>query len=145
MYKDIVDKKGNTFYALKADIVNKAQDDLGIIIPVELKEFYDQIGYGFLRSEEENFNRILDPYSLCEFRFREGQFANSPDLDIYEEDERDKLIFFEICEGVFLSIGFSKENKGKIFSGNKQIADSLREFLIKYQTNEDYWEVEPEN
>lgn len=140
MFKDIVNKKGNKFYSIKPDAVNKAQEDLGIILPKELKEFYEEIGYGFLNSEEDYFNRIMDPYSLCEFRFRKGQFANDPELESYEEDEKDKLIFFEICEGVYLSIGFSKENSGKIFSGDKIIADSLKEFLIKYQENERYYE-----
>ena len=140
MIKDVINKKGNTFYSLKPGAVNRAQDALGIILPKELKEFYEQVGYGFLDSKEENFNRIMDPNSLCEFRFRKGQFSNDPELEIYEDDERDKLIFFEICEGVYLSIGFSNENNGKVFSGEKVIADSLKEFLIKYQENEQYFE-----
>ncbi len=140
MFKEIVNIEGNKFYSLKADIVNKAEDELGIILPKELKKFYEEVGYGFLNTKEDNFNRILDPNSLCEFRFRKGQFANDSELDIYEEDEKDKLIFFEICEGMYLSIGFSKENKGKIFSFEKNIADSLKDFLIKYQIDERYFE-----
>lgn len=140
MFKDIVNKKGNEFYLLDSEVVSKAQDSLGIILPKELKEFYEQVGYGFLNSKEENFNRFMDPNSICEFRFREGQFANDPELELYEEYERDKLIFFEICEGVYLSIGFTKENYGKIFSGDKVIADNLKEFLINYQDDESYFE-----
>lgn len=140
MFKDIVNKKGNKFYPLDLKVVRKAQDDLGIILPQELKEFYEQIGYGFFNSKEENFNRLMDPNSICEFRFREGQFENDPELELYEEYERDKLVFFEICEGVYLSIGFTKENNGKIFSGEKVIANNLKEFLINYQDNEHYFE-----
>lgn len=139
MFKEVVNKEGNKFYSLKADALKNAQEDLGIILPKDLKKFYEEIGYGFLNSREENFNRIMDPYSLCDFRLRKGQFANDPELEVYEEDERDKLIFFEICEGVYLSIGFSKENYGKIYSGKKKIADSLIEFLIKYQNDENYY------
>lgn len=140
MFKKIVKNAGNKFYTVKGTKVLKAQDDLGIIIPKELKDFYEQIGYGFLYSEEGNINRIMDPNSLCEFRFRKGQFANDPELDMYEGYERDKLVFFEICEGVFLSIGFSKNNNGKIFNGEKIIADNLKEFLIQYQEDERYFE-----
>ena len=116
MFKDLLENKGNRFYTVNAESVKKAQEDLGIILPDELRKFYEQIGYGFLSSEEENFNRIMDPSSLCDFRFREGQFENDPELDIYEEDEIDKLIFFEVCEGLFFSIGFTKNNRGKIFT-----------------------------
>ena len=140
MFKDIVNREGNKFYSLKKDAVDKAQEDLGIILPKELKEFYEEIGYGFLNSEEDYFNRIMDPQSLCEFRFREGQFANDSELDVYEDYEQDCLVFFEICEGSYLSIGFSKNNNGKIFSEDKIIADSLKEFLIKYQDNERYFD-----
>lgn len=140
MFKDIVNKRGNKFYTLEVCVINEAQKDLGIILPKEIREFYEEIGYGFLNSEEGYFNRIMDPHSLCEFRFREGQFANDPELDIYKDYEYDKLVFFEICEGEYLSIGFSKKNSGKIFSGEEKIADSLKEFLINYQDNERYFE-----
>lgn len=140
MFKDIVNRKGNKFYSLDKNAVDRAQEDLGIIIPKELREFYEEIGYGFLNSEEGYFNRIMDPQSLCEFRFREGQFANNPELDIYEGYEQDGLIFFEICEGSYLSIGFSKKNNGKIISEDKIIANSLKEFLIKYQDDERYFD-----
>ena len=140
MFKDIVNRKGNKFYSLDKNAVDRAQEDLGIIIPKELREFYEEIGYGFLNSEEGYYNRIMDPQSLCEFRFREGQFANNPELDIYEGYEQDGLIFFEICEGSYLSIGFSKKNNGKIINEDKIIANSLKEFLIKYQDDERYFD-----
>ena len=38
------------------------------------------------------------------------------------------------------NIGFTKENYGKIFSGDKVIADNLKEFLINYQDDESYFE-----
>ena len=44
-----------------------------------------------------------------------------------------------MVEGSYLSIGFSKDNKGQIFDGNKKIANDLVEFLIKYQENELYF------
>lgn len=61
----------------------------------------------------------VDPESICEFRNRSGQFAGNPELDIYADAEKDKLIFFEVCEGYYLSIGFSKLNNGKIYDGKK--------------------------
>ena len=136
MYKELINKKGNKFYSVKEQTIIKAQENLGITFPKELQDFYIEVGYGFLKSERMNFNRIMDPISVSEFRLREGQFSNNTELDMYDKYERDKLIFFEICEGCYLSIGFSKGNKGAIFDGNKKICKNLKEFLINYQDNE---------
>lgn len=54
-------------------------------------------------------------------------------------NERDKILFFEISEGTYLSIGFSKNNNGKVFYGKNKIANSLKEFLRKYQEDEHYF------
>ena len=140
MYESIVNKMDNKFYAVESSRITEAQTELGIIFPKDLKCFYEEIGYGFLSSRMDNFNRIMDPNSICEFRQRDGQFANDPELEMYVNYERDRLIFFEVCEGYFLSIGFAKRNNGKIYSGSKMIANSLEEFLIKYQANEMYFQ-----
>lgn len=139
MYEKIVYREGNNFYPLKNSEVKEAQENIGITFPKDLRVFYNEIGYGFLKSNEENFNRIMDPGSVSEFRLREGQFANDSELEIYSNYERDKLVFFEVCEGYYLSIGFSKTNNGKIFDGNKEIANNLEQFLMQYQDNERYF------
>lgn len=139
MFENIIDKEKNKFYNIPENVISEVEEKLDMVFPIELLEFYKEIGYGFLDSERGNFNRIMDPESICEFRFREGQFNNDSELEIYEEDEKDKIIFFEICEGIYLSIGFSEDNNGKIFYGQNMIAGSLKEFLIKYQENEQYY------
>ena len=138
MFEKIINRTGNKFYSVNSNTVEEAQETLGIILPKELKAFYRQVGYGFLYSKEYKFNRIMSPQSLCEFRFRKGMYSNDTDLDVYEDYERDKIIFFEISEGNYLSIGFSKGNNGEIFYGKRKIANSLSEFLIKYQEDENY-------
>ena len=140
MFESIAQNKENKFYIVTEEAIAKVQEELGIIFPNELKEFYKKVGYGFLNTKQENFNRIMNPESVCDFRFRKGQFSYSSDLDIYEDEEKDRLFFFEICEGNYLSIGFSRYNNGKIFYGDKEIANSLEEFLTKYQENERYFE-----
>ena len=136
MYKEIVNNKSNKFYTVNEQMIVKAQDELGIIFPNELVDFYNEVGYGFLASKVDNFNRIMDPNSICEFRFRNGQFENYTELSIYDDYEKDKLVFFEICEGCYLSMGFSKKNIGNIYDGNKKISDNLKQFLIDYQNDE---------
>lgn len=140
MFEMIIDKKGNQFYPVKRENIVNAQNNMGVIIPADLVSFYDEIGYGFLRSNEENFNRIMDPNSICDFRLRQGMFSNNSELEMYSNNEKDKLVFFEICEDYFLSIGFSKSNYGKIFDGEVVIAENLEQFLIKYQEDERYFD-----
>ena len=139
MFETVANNKSNQFYKVKSSSIEDAQNDLGIIFPKELTDFYKHIGYGFLKSERDNFNRIMDPESVVDFRLREGPFANDSELNIYSAYERDCLIFFEICEGSYISIGFTKSNSGIIFYGNKKIANSLAEFLTKYQIDENYF------
>lgn len=139
MFEEIMHREGNTFYDVKQSEVDDAQKEMGVILPKDLIEFYKEVGYGFLKSYKENINRIMDPNSVCEFRFREGQFVDDPELEIYESFEKDKLIFFEVCEGYYLAIGFSKYNRGKIYDGKTEIADSLKDFLDKYQKDEEYF------
>ena len=140
MFDRIVQHEGNKFYSVKQGIISVVQEEMGIILPKELRAFYEEVGYGFLHSENYNFNRILSPQSLCDFRFRKGQFSDASDLELYEEYERDGIVFFEISEGSYLSIGFSKNNNGQIYYGKTQIANSLKEFLEKYQKNENYFD-----
>ena len=96
MFEKIMQKKGNKFYSVKEGVIAMVQEELGIILPKELKSFYTEVGYGFLHSDNYNFNRIMSPKSLCEFRFRKGQFSNDSELELYVDLERDKIFFFEI-------------------------------------------------
>ena len=54
---------------------------------------------------------------------------------MYETYEENSLIFFEVNEGVYMSIGLSD---GKIYFADKSVADSLSDFLQKI-VNPDYW------
>ena len=140
MFEKIVKHQGNKFYPINESVITDVQEELGIILPRGLKDFYREVGYGFIHSKAYNFNLIMSPKSLCDFRFRRSQFSDSSDLEIYEEYERDRLIFFEISEGSYLSIGFSKSNNGAIFYAQDKIAGSLIEFLEKYQEDENYFD-----
>ena len=50
--------------------------------------------------------------------------------------ETDKILFFEVNEGVYISIGINDE---KIYFMNEIIAYDLSEFLFKISENPDYW------
>ncbi|WP_394581802.1 hypothetical protein [Cytobacillus firmus] len=74
-----------------------------------------------------SINRVVGPGAVADIRLREGVFEFDPDLDeIF--DEKDKLIFFEVNEGVYISIDLQLANN-PIFYFDTQIAESLEDFL----------------
>ncbi|KXT72134.1 hypothetical protein SGODD07_00823 [Streptococcus gordonii] len=88
----------NQFYPVNLDKIRDSESKLGIQIPELLKEFYAEVGYGFLKSKVDNINRIMDPESVLDFRLRQHDFEFYPDIEIYNQFEDDKLVFFEANE-----------------------------------------------
>ena len=131
MFEEIKSSPLNQFYPLTRDKIKESESKLGIIFPKLLREFYLEIGYGFIGSEVGNINRIMDPESVLDFRLRQNDFEFYPDIEIYDEFEEDKMIFFEANESVLISIGFGSDNSGKIYYYDEEISKNLAEFLEK--------------
>ena len=54
----------------------------------------------------------MDTYSLQDINLRIGDFEYDPDLEIYDEIYNDdKLLFFEVNEGVYLAIDKIEHNE----------------------------------
>ena len=139
MFESLKDNGNNTFYPVKSEDIQKAESNMGIIIPDVLTQFYLSVGYGFLETCKHNINRIMDPGSVEEFFLGTGQFQDSEGVELFSNYTKDKLIFFEVNESLYLSIGITKKNKGKIYYYDEMIADDLNEFFEKYLENEDYF------
>jgi len=104
-----------------------------------LSEFYLAIGYGFIKGSNFNINLIMDPCSISDFRLRQNDFEFYPDIEIYDEFEGDKLIFFEASEAALISIELSGNVESKIYYYDVEIANSLKEFLKKIQKDDSYY------
>ena len=115
-------------YKVEQIEITEAEKRMGITIPCDLKKFYQEIGYGFVKNEVGAINRLIDPLGCADIRMREDIYEYDPDLEMYETYEENSLIFFEVNEGVYMSIGLSD---GKIYFADKVIAESLLEFLQK--------------
>ena len=139
MFESIKNNPNNTFYPVNPDAIHKAESDMGIIIPDVLTQFYLSVGYGFLETRKHNINRIMGPNSVEEFFLGTGQFQNSEEVEIFSHYTNDKLVFFEVHESLFLSMGITKKNKGKIYYYDEMIANDLNEFFEKYLGNEEYF------
>ncbi|MBT2183894.1 type II toxin-antitoxin system antitoxin YxxD, partial [Bacillus subtilis] len=97
-YNFIKSNKENDFYPVNQSEIEEVEKNLNLKLPSELVNFYLEVGYGFIKGSEFNTNRILDPYSVRDFRLRINDFEFYPDIEIYDEFENDKLIFFEGSE-----------------------------------------------
>lgn len=70
---------------------------------------------------------------------RINDFEFYPDIEIYDEFENDKLIFFEGSESALMSIDLNDNNENPIYYYDIQIATSLTEFLRKIEENDQYY------
>ena len=139
LYEFLKYHNGNKFYPVKVEEINELEKKLNLIVPKELKDLLLGIGYGFIKGSENNVNRIMDTDSIRDFRLRQGDFEFYPDIEIYDEYENGKLIFFEGSDSALISIELTDDNKSNIFYYDVKIADSLEEFLIKIQEDDNYY------
>ena len=139
MFESIKNNPNNTFYPVTSVAIHKAESNMGVIIPDTLTQFYLNVGYGFLETHKHNINRIMGPNSVEEFFLGIGQYEDSEEVEIFGEFTKDKLVFFEVHESLFLSIGITKLNKGKIYYYDELIANDLNEFFEKYLEDESYF------
>ena len=133
----INDQENKTYKVNEEDIL-KAEQRMNIGFPDDLKQLYIEVGYGFIKGQSANsINRILGPQAVADIRLREGIFEFDPDLDELFNDE-DKLIFFEVNEGVYISLDLQLDNN-PIFYFDIQIAESLEHFFEKFLRNNEYF------
>ena len=130
----------NSFYPVTESEIEEVEKKLNLKIPNELVEFYLEVGYGFIKGSEFNINRIMDPYSVKDFRLRMNDFEFYPDIEIYDEFENNKLIFFEGSQSALMSIELNdNNNENPIYYYDTQIATSLAEFLREIEGNDKYY------
>lgn len=138
-YELIKANEENSFYQVTENEIKEVEKDLDLKFPKELVNFYIEVGYGFIKGSEFNINRIMDPYSVRDFRFRINDFEFYPDIEIYDEFENNKLIFFEGSESALISIELNEKNSSPIYYYDIQIATSLEEFFKKIEENDKYY------
>ena len=134
MAREDYDEIKGKFYKLEDSEICNAEKRMDVKIPKDLVTFYKEIGYGFIENPYKDINRIMDPDSCADLRLREDIYEYDPALEAYESFEEKAFIFFEMDEGLYISIGF---NDGKIYIGDKKIAENLLEFLTN-MSNPDY-------
>lgn len=138
-YELIKANEENSFYPVTESEIREVEKELDLKFPKELVNFYIEVGYGFIKGSEFNINRIMDPYSVRDFRLRVNDFEFYPDIEIYDEFENNKLIFFEGNESALMSIDLNEKNSSPVYYYDIQIATSLEKFLRKIEENDKYY------
>ncbi|MFE4122761.1 SMI1/KNR4 family protein [Priestia sp. YIM B13486] len=138
-YDFVKNQKDNQFYPVSKNDIEEVEGTLGLKFPFELRKFLLEVGYGFLQRSEYNINRIMGPSSIRDARLKVNDFEFYPDIEVYEDLEEDKLIFFEANESALLLIEISEEQNNAIHYDDIKIADSLEEFLKKIMENDKYY------
>ncbi|MFJ5769807.1 SMI1/KNR4 family protein [Psychrobacillus sp. NPDC093180] len=138
-YDFIRNHDGNQFYPVNEKEIEEIESILGLKIPRDLREFLIEVGYGFLRKSDYNINRIMGPASIRDARLKVNDFEFYPDIEVYEELEEDKLLFFEANESALLLIELGDGKHNSIYYDEIKIADSLEEFLKKIMDNDKYY------
>ncbi|WP_370224326.1 SMI1/KNR4 family protein [Cytobacillus sp.] len=138
-YESMKANQENSFYRVTENEIKDVEKELDLKFPKELVNFYIEVGYGFIKGSEFNINRIMDPYSVRDFRLRVNDFEFYPDIEIYDEFENNKLIFFEGSESALMSIEFNEKKSSPVYYYDIQIATSLEEFLRKIEENDKYY------
>ncbi|MEH7653489.1 SMI1/KNR4 family protein, partial [Bacillus safensis] len=85
---DFVKNEKHKFIRLQENKLLNAEERLGFELPYERRDFYLEVGYGFIKGSDGNaINRIMGPDAIADINLREGRYEFDPDLEvIYEED-----------------------------------------------------------
>ncbi|MCP1161276.1 SMI1/KNR4 family protein [Bacillus infantis] len=135
---DFIKNGIHNFYKVTVNDIISSEKKLGISFPIELREFFKEVGYGFIKGKSVNsINRFMDPNSIAEITLREGYYEYDPDLEIY--DEKDKLIFYEVNEGVYLTLDLNSTPNTPVYYFDAKIADSLTDFMKKVDKDSEYF------
>ncbi|MCA6364926.1 MAG: SMI1/KNR4 family protein [Bacteroidetes bacterium] len=131
MFEEIKNKQNVEFYQL--DNIDNSENT----IPKELFAFYKEVGYGFLNINNGDINRIMDPDEFQIINKREEHYEFDPSLDIYKKYVSDRMLFFEVNEGLYLTIDKLTNEKGtnSVYIFDEKISDSLEEFILLYLNN----------
>ncbi|MES5926541.1 SMI1/KNR4 family protein [Bacillus cereus group sp. MG9] len=136
---DFIKNSHHKFFKLQENELIVAEERLGFAFPNELRNFYLEVGYGFIKGNNvDAINRIMDPDTIADITLREGIYEFDPDLEgIYEEE--DKLVFYEVNEGVYLTLDLNTPQKTPVYFFETQIADSLEKFIRKINQDAEYF------
>ena len=114
---------------------------MGGELPIELKAFYREIGYGFLCiGIGNNVNRIISATEITNFIEGINDYENDLRREYY--DDPNELVFFKVPSEAFIVLDLKQENSNgqcPLYYFDKRVADSIEEFIVKMDKNPNYY------
>ena len=91
----------NWFEEITLDDITKSEQNLGFEFPNQLKEFWQEIGYGalYVSKNGENsglVNRIMPPEEIADIFLRREETESNVLPFVFDDLKPDDMIFFEI-------------------------------------------------
>ena len=123
------------FYPVSESDITDAEKRMGFKFPNSLKQFYREIGYGFMAYGGNNINRIMHPDDIADY-FCDDEVYDYVDKEYYEKDE---LVFFHISGQDFLTMVYDGKKEGEILCFHRKIADSFEDFISKMYAEPNYF------
>ena len=109
--------------------------------PLELKQVYEEIGFGFFHRRKGDINCLLDPLSLKGANLQLGYFKNDDYINQALEfcKVENRLLFFKTQSNQYFSIDRTeKQGENSIYYKGRQVKESLYDFLDSCANNEGY-------
>lgn len=125
------------FHRIDKNEIIEAENRMMRKFPSQLKEFYLEIGYGFLCNDDKTrINRLMDPNDIADFYCGDEEYSYV-DKDIYKSNE---MVFFDLGgEGDFLTLKLDGDDSGAVYCFGEKIASSLKDFIVKMDLNTNYY------
>lgn len=109
-------------------MIEDAEKKIGMPFPKDLKDYLLKNGDDRTITGQGCNYHIFSAETCAKIRLREGNYKNDKFLANYKKYEDHAMIFMQIDEGVYLSIGFMDN---KIYFADRVVQESLSD-LIKY-------------
>ena len=134
-YINVDSSKQHRFFKVEEGEIERAEKRMQFEFPNCIKEFYREIGYGFIAKNPNFYNRIMHPDDIADYVCNDDVYEYV-DKSVYGDDE---LVFMHIQDEDFLTIKCSGELEGKIIYMGSIIADSFEEFIKEMYNNPNYY------
>lgn len=138
---DVVWENKHAFFSIDEGEIEETEEILGRRLPLELKSFYENIGYGFFGiGVGSKVNRVISAIEIADFVKGINDYDNDPRREDYNDPR--KMVFFEVSSDDFIVIDLGQENLNgqcPLYYFDKRIADSIEDFIVKMDQDPNYY------
>ncbi len=129
------------FYTVSIDELSEAENMLSMQFPSELKQFYLEVGYGYLGNDNPDFqNQIMHPMEIAKLKLGLDFYGNMFTEDFEYYTSKSVFPFFDLGgEADYLVIQLDGDCAGSVIYCGRPIASSFKEFVKKMCDQTDYF------